>query len=118
TFCSIAILDNDIFVIPDTHRDPNFADNLLVIDEPYIRFYAGYPLKYEGVNLGTLCIIDNVPRTFSHSDLDILRSLGKMVEDELMVTALNSSQTNLKNELNQVKHISMLDPLTKLWNRK
>ncbi|PRP73506.1 two-component hybrid sensor and regulator [Planoprotostelium fungivorum] len=81
-FCAHAILKpDDILVIPDTELDPRFANNALVVGEPYIRFYAGAPLVIDGGNaLGTLCIIDHVPREFSESERNILREYAKSVE--------------------------------------
>ena len=65
SFCGHTILGNDMFIIPDTSLDERFADNPLVLNEPYIRFYAGYPLiAPNGSKLGTLCIIDTKPRSF------------------------------------------------------
>lgn len=84
SFCGHAILGDEIFIIPDTHKDPRFADNPLVLAEPYIRFYAGCPLSYgSGHKLGTLCIIDKVPRELSPDDLLALKDLASTAEREL-----------------------------------
>jgi GAF domain-containing protein len=64
--------------------DPRFAENLLVLEEPHIRFYAAQPVKGPGGhNVGTLCIMDKAPREFDDDDRESLRDLGEMVETEL-----------------------------------
>ncbi len=63
SFCTHAMLHDDLFEVRDARRDPLFAGNPLVTGEPGIRFYAGQPLKSEeGLPLGTLCVVDTVPR--------------------------------------------------------
>ncbi|MFT7130732.1 MAG: diguanylate cyclase (GGDEF)-like protein [Gammaproteobacteria bacterium] len=84
SFCGHAILGNDIFIVPDATADERFADNPLVLNEPYIRFYAGCPLRFtDGSKLGTLCIIDKKPRNFSDEDLESLKDLASTAEREL-----------------------------------
>jgi diguanylate cyclase (GGDEF)-like protein len=84
SFCGHAILGEDIFVIPDALADPRFADNPIAAGAPHVRFYAGCPLRApNGAKVGTLCVIDHVPREFDENDADALRDLAAMVEDEL-----------------------------------
>lgn len=84
SFCGHAILGDEIFVIPDAAADVRFHDNPLVTDDPNIRFYAGCPLSaVDGNKLGTLCIIDRVPRAFDEDDANLLRDLAHMAEQEL-----------------------------------
>ena len=89
SFCGHAILGSEIFVVPDTTKDERFADNPLVLNEPKIRFYAGCPLNVmNGIRIGTLCIIDCAPRTFSNEDAELLKDLAGMVEKELTAVQL------------------------------
>jgi GAF domain-containing protein len=70
-----------MFVINDTLADHRWASNTLVVGEPHIRFYAGYPLHGpRGWNIGSLCIIDDKPRSFGPSEQQILRALAAIVQ--------------------------------------
>ena len=100
SFCGHAILGNDLFIIPDTLEDERFADNPLVLNDPFIRFYAGYPLSApNGRKLGTLCIVDRQPRSFGKEDLEALKDLASMVEHELSAVQLATLDelTNISN---------------------
>ena len=83
SFCGHAITEEEVFVVEDAVLDPRFAQNPLVLEDPHVRFYAGQPVKGPGGrNVGTLCIMDNLPREFSDEDRETLRDLGEMVEKE------------------------------------
>ncbi len=84
SFCGHTILDNEVFVVSDTHADARFVDNPLVTGDPNIRFYAGCPLQVDAQNrIGTLCIIDSKPRKFSEADVKLLQDFTVMVQQEL-----------------------------------
>ena len=79
-FCDQTIRSDAAFVIEDASTDSRFADNPLVMGAPHIRFYAGVPLSLRpGVRLGTLCIIDTLPRSFGAEDEQQLRDLSDIV---------------------------------------
>jgi len=102
SFCGHAILGDDILMIPDAHQDSRFSDSPLVVGDPYIRFYAGIPLRVaNGSKLGTLCLLDTEPRTLDADDRALLRDLANMAEQELAAVQL-----------------ATLDELTQISNRR
>ncbi len=82
-FCSHVVAQGEMMVIEDAAADPRFADNPLVTGAPYIRFYAGQPLFSDGQPVGTLCIVDRVPRRFDAGQRQALRDLAGLAEAEL-----------------------------------
>jgi diguanylate cyclase (GGDEF)-like protein len=97
-FCAWTVLDDEPFVVEDATRDPRFADNPHVVGAPFVRFYAGVPLRSGGQRIGSLCAVDYVPRTLGPQDLLVLKQLARMVEDliELRTATLDAVQ-NLNN---------------------
>ncbi len=84
-FCAHAIHHpEDLMVVENALEDERFADNPLVVDDPNVVFYAGMPLaSSEGRAVGTLCVIDHVPRQLDDSQLQALRVLGRQVVAQL-----------------------------------
>jgi GAF domain-containing protein len=84
SFCAHAIKGQDLFIIPDATKDLRFANNPLVTSDPKIRFYAGAPLiAPDGEALGSLCVIDKVPRELSSEQQQALRVLARHVMTQL-----------------------------------
>jgi two-component system NtrC family sensor kinase len=97
-FCSTAIQQPDVLVVPDTLQDERFRTNPLVVSEPNIRFYAGAPLINEdGYALGTLCVIDRTPRNLAADQEAALKALSRLV---LMQLEFRRNLILLKEALN------------------
>ncbi len=87
SFCGHAILQDGTLVIADTLKDPRFAENPLVTGEPYVRFYAGRPVRSPDLfKVGTLCIMDSKPRELGLDEQELLVELAELVERELSLT--------------------------------
>ncbi len=79
-FCTHAIMQPEMFVVPDATQDERFARNPLVTGDLHVRFYAGAPLAArDGHLLGTLCVIDHEPHTLTDAQKEALAILGRLV---------------------------------------
>jgi diguanylate cyclase (GGDEF)-like protein len=99
-FCPHAILEPETMVVPDARLDKRFYDNPFVTDDPHIRFYAGHPVVGPGGEvLGTLCVVDDKPRTIEDFDADALAEFAAMVEAEVasFSLAIGDELTGLSN---------------------
>jgi diguanylate cyclase (GGDEF)-like protein/PAS domain S-box-containing protein len=137
SFCAHAIQQHGLFMVEDATQDARFQKNPLVLNEPNIRFYAGMPLYAEkGIAIGTLCVIDTVPRSLSPGQAKALSILSQQVQARI---ELRSERINLlqgvasnrelaaklevkNNELleanSQLEHLATTDGLTGLLNRR
>lgn len=96
SFCGHAVLSDEPLIVPDAAEDVRFFDNPLVTGEPYIRFYAGHPLRGPGGHkVGTLCIADRRPRTLRESEVEVLGEMARLVERELGLVEVASLQRDL-----------------------
>lgn len=94
SFCTRTIQSAGPLIVPDARNDDRFKANPLVLGDPHIRFYAGYPLRGPGRwTVGTLCVIDQQPRSFTAADGRFLRRLAAAAETELAATTAPASDT-------------------------
>ena len=83
-FCDVTVRQDAALIVDDASGDHRFADNPFVVGDPHLRFYAGEPLHAPGGEaVGTLCVLDTVPRTLSAEQARVLRDLADWVQDEL-----------------------------------
>jgi len=99
SFCSVAIQQPDLFVISDASKDPRFSSNPFVVSDPKIRFYAGAPFtSSDGHPLGTLCVVDVVPRELTPSQETALLALSRQVQAQF---ELRNNLIELRSALDQ-----------------
>ncbi|ACO47444.1 EAL domain-containing protein [Deinococcus deserti] len=108
SICAIAIQQDNVLVIPDARKDPRVNGMKCVIVDQQVGFYAGAPLRTpDGHHLGTVCVMDAVPRSFTLEEEGILQDFAALVMDEL----------RLHITLQQLGDLALLDTLTSLPNR-
>ncbi|MFV8834905.1 bifunctional diguanylate cyclase/phosphodiesterase [Aquisalimonas sp.] len=114
SFCAHAIDSKDgMLLVSDTLRDPRFSRNPLVTGDPGIRFYAGVVVHGPaGHPVGTLCVIDRIPRAFDEQALSRLRQFAELVQHEL------HHVRELRRLRAAVEFSVFYDPLTRLPNRR
>jgi anti-sigma regulatory factor (Ser/Thr protein kinase) len=102
SFCAVAIQQPDLFVVPDASKDPRFSSNPFVVSDPKIRFYAGAPFtSSDGHPLGTLCVVDVVPRALTPNQEAALLSLSRQVQAQF---ELRRNLIELRTALDERDH--------------
>ena len=118
TFCAHSLIDNRTLVVNDATRDERFHDHPMVVADPSIRFYAGAPIvTSDGHGLGTLCVIDQVPRVLTDAQKQALEALSRQVMSHLelrrAMVALRETEQAKKQFVAHVSH-ELRTPLTSI----
>ncbi len=121
-FCDEVVRSSEPMFIEDATRDPRFADNPLVTGPPHICAYAGFPIRVEGWTLGTLCVIDDAPRTLSDGQRRAMRVLRDQLEAQYTLyhtlkhidTEANRRAAELAETQQHLTRLQRLDALGRL----
>jgi GAF domain-containing protein len=111
TFCNVTILKPELTVVTNTTLDRRFAAHPFVTGAPRLRFYAGAPITFPvNLNIGTVCLADVRPRTFSNSDRMILSHLAHLVTLEI------KRLPEATRDLGQLRLLGRTDPDAQQWD--
>ena len=84
TICQYALLSHKPTIIDDLEKDTLFNDHPMVTNEPYMRFYAGFPLiSKRGNVMGTLCLIDYEPQHIEAGLIGVFDKLARRIAHQL-----------------------------------
>jgi GAF domain-containing protein len=107
SFCQYAMRSNEVFEVSDTQQDPDFQHSPLVVNSPYVRFYAGVPLLTPaGLPLGTLCALDTVPHQLSHEQREALAILSRQVAAYLELGRVRKQLTDEKEKIDNILRLA------------
>jgi GAF domain-containing protein len=92
SFCNYTIMHDEVFVVNDAKADRRFIEHPYVTADPPLRFYAGAPFVTEpGIRIGSICLVDHVPRDFTPRQMNLLSSLARLAVDELWLHHLDQA---------------------------
>ena len=107
-FCDHTISQDDILIVEDTHKHEKFVNNPMVLNNPKMRFYAGFPLtSLLGHNIGALCVADIVPRQLTEDELNIFMMMGTLLVERIRMQKLGSIQSQIQKSKDQLELLNM-----------
>ncbi|MBE9049450.1 GAF domain-containing protein [Nostocales cyanobacterium LEGE 11386] len=105
-FCRLCIQQKDILIIPDTLADEQYATNVVVTSEPYVRFYVGVPLIVAGGQaIATLCVVDRISRQITPKQLKALQSISRLIIKQLEMRRSLLELTSIQSEYKETPKI-------------
>jgi diguanylate cyclase (GGDEF)-like protein len=119
SLCAQTVMKRRPVIVEDLSKHPRYATNPLVTNEPKFRFYAGIPLcNAKASVIGTFCVMSLRPRRTTKIWLQIFADMAELAQRELLTIALHDAQTELVAKLSRSRRQALLDPLTRVWNRR
>lgn len=113
--CASAILSDEVYLISNAIEDPRCLANPLVAGEFGLRFYAAAPLKTkDGFNLGTLCVIDQKPRSITKDEEKTLEDLAAIVMDEIELRLASRKAVRMQSEILEMAAHDMKNPIVSI----
>ncbi|RUQ95614.1 adenylate/guanylate cyclase domain-containing protein [Legionella septentrionalis] len=99
SFCHHTIQQNTPLIVTDATQDTRFCNSPLVLDTPHMRFYAGIPLAtIQGFNVGTLCVSDQIPRDLDADQIQLLKDLATLAEDQLTLLDISKLEKMIREK--------------------
>lgn len=122
-FCAHANLSDEAFAVTDARLEPYFAREPAVMGAPNVVFFAGAPLSDpEGKRFGTLCLIDNQPRSLAPAQTEILKSMADILSQDICVHSAGryavQDLINAEEDRCALYELAVTDPMTKALNRR
>ena len=118
SICSMVVEQDSPLVIADISENSRTREFHRLVDDLKLRFYAGVPLHSpEGLPLGSLCVLDHIPRRFSESDIEALNDFASIVEDEMFLRRIDEANQDLVSQVERLRTRAFVDALTGVWNR-
>jgi signal transduction histidine kinase len=109
SFCTHLLIHNEVMEVPDALLDPRFENNVWVKEPPYLRFYAGFPLKIHGQTVGALCVLDKVARKLTTEQYFAMNVLSNQVVKLLELRLTNYEvEQRIQDSLLQRDHLQKL----------
>jgi len=105
SFCRHTVAGEETLVVEDASVDPRFADHPHVVGDAHVRFYAGAALRSaDGQPIGSICVMDVVPRTVTERERVILGRLAGIAQHELANHEIIEEAASLRHS--EARHLA------------